>query len=710
MILNKELQLAFDFVQYTSKHIFLTGNAGTGKTTFLRNLKTTGFKRMVVVAPTGVAAINAGGVTIHSFFQMPFGPNVPMSFQGSNQDRTESRISLSIKKFNREKIKIIKTLDLLIIDEISMVRADLLDGIDEVLRRYRNKNKAFGGVQLLMIGDMHQLAPIVKDDEWEILKEFYDTVFFFSSRALKQTSYVSIELKFVFRQSDFNFITLLNKVRQNQLDKEALDELNQRYVPNIEHQDHEGYIILTTHNIKAKNINDQKLERIKAKSNSYFAMIEGDFPEYAYPTEYELELKKGAQVMFVKNDLSSDKLFYNGKIGQVVSLEESSIIVQCSDEDYPIEVGRLKWENIRYQIDNNTKEISEEVIGSFVQFPLKLAWAITVHKSQGLTFDKAIIDVKSAFAYGQVYVALSRCRTLEGLVLSSPLSYGNIKTNYNISEFARETEMNQPDHSSLQQSRNEYYEMLLLDLFDFNDLERKIQYLIRTMKENEGSFNKELLSKTEEIALRLRSDITEIGNKFGVKIKELLVKPEDKENQAYLQERLGKATMYFEEKISQFLTNAFVPALYDTDNKELRKSVIERIKQINEDIYIKQQCLKACFGGFEIKKYLEVRAKSSLIQKVSQMALPEKTPSFVSVSYPKLFERIRKWRSEVSSNEDMPAYRVMRQKTLIDLANDPPLTFSDIKKMKGFGSKRRKQSLEEVFNIILAYMQEHSED
>jgi len=708
-ISTTQLQLAFDFVQHTSRNVFLTGSAGTGKTTFLKTLKESGIKRMAIVAPTGVAAINAGGVTIHSFFQMPFGPIIPFGINtGKNQDAyNASRISLQIKKFNREKIRLIRSLDLLVIDEISMVRADLLDGIDEVLRRFRYKEKPFGGLQLLMIGDMHQLAPIVKDDEWEILKSYYDNLFFFSSHALKLTNYVSIELKQVFRQNDADFIEMLNKVRQNRLDQKTLEKLNSRYIPEFVKDVKDGYIILTTHNAKAKDINEQKLQNLKKKSHFFYAIVDGEFPEYAYPTEYELELKAGAQVMFVKNDISTDKLFYNGKIGQVMSFEENSIIVQCPDDDYPIEVGLLKWENIRYDIDHTTKEIKEDVIGTFIQYPLKLAWAITVHKSQGLTFDKAIIDVKAAFAYGQVYVALSRCRTLDGLVLSSPLVYGNIKMNYQITEFARETERNQPQMQELKQSKDEYFEMLVKDLFEFSSIEHKIRYLSKTLKENASVINASLISNIESVLEKMNKEITMVGEKFGLKIKEYMQLGEDEKIMATMQERIRKASEYFDGKISSLLISAFLPSFFEADSKELRKVLLEQVKQINEDIYVRQQCLKSCFSGFDVKRHLDVRAKAALSVRMPQMTDSYEKSSAENVKYPALFDKIRTWRNAVSKDEGVKPYNVLRQKTLIELANNPPLEFNTIKKLKGFGSKRRKKSLEEVYELILAFMQEY---
>ncbi|MGM0377986.1 MAG: ATP-dependent DNA helicase, partial [Bacteroidota bacterium] len=388
---NPELDLAHEFVRFTDRNVFLTGKAGTGKTTFLHNLKETLPKRMIVVAPTGVAAINAGGVTIHSFFQLPFGPIFPGATGGEDNKK---------HRFNRQKIDIIRTLDLLVIDEVSMVRSDLLDGIDEVLRRYRRNQQPFGGVQLLMIGDLQQLAPVIRDDEWSLLRPYYDSAFFFGSRALKQTDYVSIELKQIFRQQDDAFIDVLNKIRDNRLDRKGLDILNCCHRPEVFKNDGEGYITLTTHNAQAKRINDARLKKLPGSPHTFSAQIDGNFPENNYPTDGELVLKEGAQVMFVKNDPSSEKRYYNGKIGQVTGFDESVIFVKCPGDEEAIRVKPEQWTNARYKIDQQTKEIREEVEGTFIQFPLKTAWAITIHKSQGLTFEKAIIDANAAFAHG----------------------------------------------------------------------------------------------------------------------------------------------------------------------------------------------------------------------------------------------------------------------------------------------------------------------
>ena len=484
---NPELTLAYDFVESTGTNIFLTGKAGTGKTTFLHRLKGKSPKRMIVVAPTGVAAINAGGVTIHSFFQMAFTPHIPTGTAHFVNKSGSSAYGEEVKRFSRDKMNIMRSLDLLVIDEISMVRADVLDGIDEVLRRFRDRDKPFGGVQLLMIGDLQQLAPVAKEDEWNILKEYYDTVFFFSSHALRKTSFISIELKHIYRQSDKMFIEILNKVRENRVDKETLLELNKRYIPGFNPNDEEGYIILTTHNAQAKTINDKKLGELPGKPLNFKARVDGDFPEYAFPTDPELTLKPGAQVMFVKNDSSGEKLYFNGKIGKIADIDEDTIFVDCPGDESPIEVSPAEWSNIKYSIDEETKEISENVTGTFVQYPLKLAWAITIHKSQGLTFEKAVIDARAAFAHGQVYVALSRCKTLEGLVLSTPISTPGIISSSTITHFVTEIEKDPPGFDLLQKARRNYFQTLLLDLFDFNMIHRRLRYCIRVASENKSS-------------------------------------------------------------------------------------------------------------------------------------------------------------------------------------------------------------------------------
>lgn len=407
---NNDIELARKIIEQTGASLFLTGKAGTGKTTFLRNLRTSSRKRMVVCAPTGIAAINAGGVTLHSFFQLDFGVYIPgMKREG------KGRVA-----FSKEKIRIIRGLDLLVIDEVSMVRSDLLDAVDSVLRRYRDRTLPFGGVQLLLIGDLQQLPPVVVEHERQLLEANYRSPYFFDSHALQQLDYVTIELSKVYRQSDSNFLDLLNAVRDNRADSEVLRRLNERYVPGFNPDDSEGYVRLTTHNHLANMVNDRRLAALQGEAHEFEAKVSGNFPASSYPADLKLTLKEGAQVMFIKNDTGMDRRYYNGMMGKVTTIDDEGLVVTPDDGSDPINVEPVEWENTKFVVNEETNEINEKTDGVFCQIPLKLAWSITIHKSQGLTFDRAIIDASASFSHGQTYVALSRCRTLEGMVLERP--------------------------------------------------------------------------------------------------------------------------------------------------------------------------------------------------------------------------------------------------------------------------------------------------
>lgn len=704
-IQNPELQLAFDFVQYTNRNIFLTGKAGTGKTTFLHNLKKVSPKRMVVVAPTGVAAINAGGVTIHSFFQMPLGPQIPLELLGKSQQAVDlSNPRAAAKKFSKNKINIIKSIDLLVIDEISMVRADLLDGIDEVLRRFRNRSKPFGGVQLLMIGDLHQLAPVVKEDEWELLKDYYDTYFFFGSKALQKTNHVSIELKQIFRQSDSRFIRMLNKVRQNEIDNETIDELNKHFDRDFIQGDHEGYITLTTHNYQAQEINESRLKRIDAKPATFKASVSGDFPEHAYPTEFELTLKVGAQVMFVKNDPSREKLFYNGKIGKVEDIDDDTITVNCPGDQSPITVERAEWQSIKYYIDDETKEIKEDVIGTFVQLPLKLAWAITIHKSQGLTFEKAIIDARDAFAHGQVYVALSRCKSLEGLVLSSKLTPHSIKSDKVISNVTRDIEENPPSQQQLNDSKATFQHELLFELFDFASTYRRCEQLLKVVLENLPSLEKSAFETFDRMKTAVKADMVDVAEKFRTQVQQLIAQNPDAEKNISLQERIKKASDYFIEKISNLVFKTLDEANLETDNKAVRKLLGESVDNLKADIKLKLACLNSCRGGFELKRFLNDRALASIEQpEKAKKVKPVEDYSPKGLEHPKLYSTLRSWRDDKSEELEVPTFMILPYKSMILLIRQLPTNLTQLKKVKGLGAKKVKQFGYEITEIIKAY-------
>ena len=705
---NPQLELAFDFVQYTGQNLFLTGKAGTGKTTFLKNLKLQSPKRMVVVAPTGVAAINAGGVTIHSFFQLSFGPQIPQDpDRPQNSFNSGEGLATGIKRFSREKINIIRSLDLLVIDEISMVRADVLDAIDEVLRRFRNRYRPFGGVQLLMIGDLQQLAPIVKDDEWEILKPYYETSFFFSSRALKRSTFRGIELKHIFRQSDQHFIDLLNRVRDNRLDIEILQELNKRYQPGFNPDDKEGYITLTTHNYQSQQINSSKLNQLKSAVFRFEAEVKGEFPEFSYPTDSDLELKVGAQVMFVKNEPPPGKRFFNGKIGKITDIDEDQIEVQCPGEKHAIAVERQTWQNTKYSLNETTKEIEEEVIGTFSQFPLKLAWAITIHKSQGLTFDKAIIDARASFAHGQVYVALSRCKTFEGLVLSSPISVQSVKSDSTVVQFTEEVEQNQPGQADLEQSRKDYVQQLLGELFDFKPILRQIQYLQRLWEEHASQLLGSLGFVLKGMTGPLQSDMIEVAGRFENQVRQLLAYNTDPEENEQLQERIRKASVFFQAKLVEILEQPLEEMTVESDNKAVRKSFREAIEKLQKEVRIKKLSLELCQSGFQTRSYLETRSKAAIeVEESSRTRKKSETPASFSVNGD-FYTRLKRWRDEKAELLQVEIARILAQKTLLEIVQTLPVTGIELKEVKGMGGTRMKQFGREILEMVLEYRGQH---
>ncbi|RUT78338.1 HRDC domain-containing protein [Ancylomarina longa] len=703
---NSELHLANQYIRYTNTNLFLTGKAGTGKTTFLRKLKTDLPKRMVVVAPTGVAAINAGGVTIHSFFQLPFGPILPGQILNDSRNDAKASGKASFRKFRREKINIIKSLDLLIIDEISMVRADLLDGIDEVLRKYRYSNQPFGGVQVLMIGDLQQLPPVVKNEEWSLLKQHYNSPFFFSSLAFQKSQHVSIELKHVYRQKDDDFIHILNEVRNNQLSEASYKKLEERYLPDFNPGDKEGYITLSTHNARAEKINEDKIAQLKEKKQSFKATIQGQFPEYSYPTAENLILKKGAQVMFVKNDSSQEKRYFNGKIGNVIDFEDDLIRVQCDGDETEIEVYTEEWQNIKYTINATTKAIEEEEVGSFIQFPLKLAWAITIHKSQGLTFERAIIDANAAFAHGQVYVALSRCKSLEGMVLKSRLSKTGIICESSVSEFTREVEQNPPNEKNFETAKQNYQFQLLQELFSFHEIFRFFRSCDKHLQENAASVLGNLKDKIKDCFPSVRTEILEVGEKFIPQIRQYCFLEEELAQNKTAQDRIQKAVSYFISKLEENVLSILQDYTFDTDNQAIEKTINGYLEQLNEKTIIKLNCLKACSKGFVIGEYLDSRAQA-ILQKATARKKKAKEISEENIEHPELFNLLRKWRKEISEKNDVPAFYIASQKSMVELANKLPYTSDQLKNIHGMGKKKIERYGKDIMAIVLEYRQKN---
>lgn len=570
--------LAARFVNSTARNVFLTGKAGTGKTTFLHRLATRTHKRYVIVAPTGIAALNAGGVTIHSQFLLPFGSFVPerrlpddVGAYGNFHDRDTLNRRHPLNQLRRN---VLRALDLLIIDEVSMLRADLLDAIDHRLRSVRQRyDQPFGGVQVLFIGDLYQLPPIVKDEEWNVLRRYYDSMHFFEARALKESGYAHIELDKIFRQQDERFISILNHFRENTVTQEDVDALNAHYQPQLSDTDTEGVIILTTHNRTADDINQRALEKLPGRLHRFEAEIDGDFPESMFPVLRELELKEGAQIMFTRND--REKAYFNGKLARVERIEEGLVHVRMLDNDRHYVLKRDTWENKRYEIDAVTKEQHERILGTFQQYPVKLAWAITVHKSQGLTFDKAIIDVGRAFAPGQVYVALSRLRSLEGLVLRTRIDTSVVSTDRDVVAFSERRHAQQPLPEQLQEYQRRYLEDMLLATFDLADLLQRTEYVLKDHEEIGAFEDESMKTALQRFRDRLRSE-EENTHKFKGQLHRLLRQDE----RATLLERIGKGADYY----GTFLKDAMKELLMHLAQVEMlsrTKQYAEALKEID---------------------------------------------------------------------------------------------------------------------------------
>lgn len=541
---NYELHIAEQFVLNTDKNVFLTGKAGTGKTTFLHHIIKKSKKQTMVVAPTGVAAINAGGMTIHSVFQLPLTAFIPQQNAGVDPTYFTDWTNLrTLHNMRKEKINLIKELELLIIDEISMVRADLLDAIDFSLKKYRRNNLPFGGVQVLAIGDLFQLAPVIKEQAWFILKNYYQSIYFFSSLAWQNATALTIELKKVYRQKDEHFVQLLNNVRWGEHTPKDIARLNQNY---SRKPDKTSVITLTTHNYKAKNINTSEINKLSTPTKTFKANVNGKFNESAYPIDAELTYKVGAQVMFIRND--AEGAYYNGKTGVITDIKKEVITVK-DDQDNELKVGPIEWLNSRYSVDKETQKIKKEDIGSFRQVPLKLAWAVTVHKSQGLTFDKVIVDLEDTFAPGQLYVALSRCRTLEGLQLSSEISAHNVIVDATIVDFHKNDELPANIEAMLTAAKLGYENKLLQKAFSLKkivDAHQQWSYSFKKLANNQVKAEGLTLLKSIEVALR---GLDAVVVKFDKQLDQYFRLDNNESQTKAITVRCQKATTYFMQQV-----------------------------------------------------------------------------------------------------------------------------------------------------------------
>jgi hypothetical protein len=611
---NQLFELAAAFVNQTGRHVFLTGKAGTGKTTFLKFIRDDSYKKIAVAAPTGVAAINAGGVTLHSLLQIPLQQFVPVYSTGWNSGLLNKNTLLKQLRISSEKQNLLRELELLIIDEASMVRADLLDAADTILRHVRQRyNEPFGGLQILYIGDLYQLPPVVKDGEWNLLKEHYESPFFFHAQVMRETPLVYIELDKVYRQQDEQFVEVLNAIRTNTVTEAQLEILHKRYQPHFEAAENDHYITLTTHNFKAGQINQEKLKGLNTLLHRFEADVEGDFGEHLYPAEKTLELRKGAQVMFIKNDTQEPRRYYNGKIGVIESIENGDILISFAGERLPVKATRETWENIQYHYNKEKDSVEEERKGAFLQYPLRLAWAITIHKSQGLTFTKAIVDAGAAFAAGQVYVALSRLTGLEGLVLQTRISAGAIFTDARIKDVGSHEKPLAALHELLQTESRAFAAELLLRVFDW-------QKMAQTFHEFAQGSGQRQLPEKEKAAAWAQQCLQEVrqqqqtSEKFLPQLETLLQQAQQNNQYGPLNDRIEKAAAYYQPQLDSLLkelyqhlneyrvkskTKKYIRQLF-----ELRGAILQKQKQLHQALVLTQSLSKGILPNYTAFKSL----------------------------------------------------------------------------------------------------------
>jgi uncharacterized protein YpbB len=624
--INEIFNLASELVNKTNQNIFLTGKAGTGKTTFLKHIKSTTIKNTIVVAPTGVAAINAGGVTMHSFFQLPFGPYVPSSYGnnkfGNNQYEIADKNTLFKNiKFDKNKRKLIQELQLLIIDEISMVRADMLDAMDAILRQYRSQyHVPFGGVQVLFIGDMYQLPPVIKDQEWQILQDYYTSPFFFDAKVTSEFPPLYIELKKVYRQTDKQFIDILNRIRNNIPTTDDLEILNDFYKP---HNDKENGILLTTHNQKASTINEQELYKLNGVAYTYKGAVEGDFNDKLLPNELELELKEGAQIMFIKNDSSGEKKYFNGKLATVKKLDNEKITVSFNDTQELYTLRKEVWRNIRYKLGADS-QIEEDELGSYTQYPIRLAWAVTIHKSQGLTFDKVCIDAGKSFAAGQVYVALSRCTTMQGITLFSKIERSAISTDERIIKFARQEAKADELQRVLALEKDAYLANQLLSFFNF----AKLKTAALSFKELVSTKKLPNQAEAEKLSIDINQKIDAVQDVAAKFTKELQILLHNKSDN--LAERVRKAIHYFNDQLINGVLKPLNIHLHNLENaSKVKQYVTATVELLTEMFGVVAKLNQCSYDNIEFNEYAHAVEKYNpkKVANVKASSNEEKIPS-----------------------------------------------------------------------------------
>ncbi|OFY70591.1 MAG: hypothetical protein A3G23_07610 [Bacteroidetes bacterium RIFCSPLOWO2_12_FULL_37_12] len=732
--------LAYRFVTETNLNIFLTGKAGTGKTTFLKYLRQHSHKRMVVAAPTGVAAINAGGVTLHSLFQLPLAPFIPVnqqkqgnslngngkesignwnpvstqhSFNAQNRQTNEGETInahslLARIHYKREKLILLRNIELLVIDEVSMLAGHTLDAIDTILKSIRrNYHQPFGGTQVLFIGDLHQLPPVVKTQEWDLLKTYYPSIFFFDSVVLRKHVPVMIELTEIFRQQDNTFIEILNGIRNNNLTMENFNLLNSRLKHAFIPDEKEGYITLTTHNQQALEINKQQLSRLSSKPRTYRAEVEGEFPEYLFPAEMELELKKGAQVMFLRND-TERKRFFNGKIGIVTELGDDFIKVQCKNEENELFVSSFEWKNMKYSVQKDTREISEDEVGTFRQFPLRLAWAITIHKSQGLTFEKLVVNAENAFANGQVYVALSRCTSLNGLVLTSKVNQHFLGAHQNLKNWEEKNTTGRNLESEFQLSRQSYTYQELQSIFKWINWLNELFGLKEMLVENKEELPTGCFSWLEEL-IKKAEVIQNTADKFidliTVQAKQ---NPNMEENQ-FLQQRISDAANYFSNELTHW-KQTILKHPVTTDKRKVARELdplLEEILQITNEMLYK---INFCKNGFTLNDYLKngKNPLSSAEKIQSSYSMNQEYSSPVENSEnPILYKKISEMRKRVAWKTDSSLTNIFPNKVIKNICSYLPSDKSSLYMVKGIGKVTAQKYGDDLIRLVSEYCEEY---
>ena len=693
---NEIFDLAFRFVTETSENIFLTGKAGTGKTTFLKYLKENCSKNTVVAAPTGVAAINAGGVTLHSLFQLPFQPFLPSA---NSKDELLKKI-----RYNKQRLQLLRKTELLVIDEISMVRCDVMDAIDTVLRSVRrNYHLPFGGVQLLCIGDLHQLPPVAQHQEWAILKEYYDSPFFFDSHAVKEQQPLLIQLEKIYRQKEESFVDLLNKVRTNSMEQGDYAQLHERFIPGFRPETGDGFITLTSHNNQANLINNSEIQQLHTASFVYEAGIEFDFPESMYPTDASLMLKEGAQVMFIKND-TVQKRYFNGKIGVVSRLEKEKVIVRCGGEE--IAVSPETWENSRYTLNRTDGKLEQEVIGSFSQYPLRLAWAITIHKSQGLTFERVMIDAAAAFSSGQVYVALSRCTSLRGIVLLSKIPAAAIQSNMHVDKGYQSLSHRGSLAERFEGARQVFTQELLEEVFLFDKVSGALKILGVAVETNKEKLNSDASHWTKEL-MNSFAEIKLTGEKFLRQVTTLMKEEAVIENNNALQSRITAAAAHFlpvfDDGIGKLKDHPLI-----TEHKEVSDNINPLLNELLKAEHEVKYLLDYCSIPFSVTSFLKHKLNFSLPSlNLSCYAGNRKTNNTDSQNE-ELYDTIKRWRDMICEDTSLPIYLVITHAGIKEICTFLPRNKTDLLLITGFGKAKVDRYGEEILDVINDYCERNN--